>query len=80
MENSVYQEVVRATKPYLGPATARFVERQAQFHLHKDPEELTSDDVPKLAEWIKVSIAILTEDKSMVDSFEENINRLGKNI
>lgn len=76
MAKNVYHEVVLVTQPYLGPAAARFVERQIHFHLEKEPENLTKDDVPKLAEWIKVSIAILTEDKKMVDSFANNIKQI----
>lgn len=76
MKNSIHREVVVATRPYLGPAAERFVERQIHFHLKKEPEELTKEDIPKLAEWIKVSIAILTEDKRMVDSFDNSIKRL----
>ncbi|HEX5394810.1 MAG TPA: hypothetical protein VFW52_00410 [Candidatus Saccharimonadales bacterium] len=73
---SVYKQVSEITRDYLGPATDRFLDRQITFHLKKDPHLLTSEDIPKLAEWVKVSIAILTDDRSMVDEFSNRINSL----
>lgn len=73
---SVYQQALEVTKEYLGPAADRFLSRQITFHLEKDPEQLNRKDIPQLAEWVKVSIAILTEDKTMVDSFTKRILKL----
>ena len=75
---SVYKQVSDITRDYLGPATERFLDRQITFHLKKDPRRLTTDDIPKLAEWVKVSIAILTDDRSTVDEFSSRINKLAK--
>jgi hypothetical protein len=69
----LYQQALDITKDYLGPAAARFLVRQIAFHLGKSPEQLTRKDIPKLAEWVKVSIAILTEDKAMVEDFSNRI-------
>ena len=76
MPTSIYQQAVQITKDYLGPAAERFISRQITFHLQKDPEQLTKKDIPQLAEWVKVSIAILTEDKKMVDDFTKKILKL----
>ncbi len=76
MAQSIYQQAVNITKDYLGPAAERFISRQILFHLQKAPELLTKKDIPQLAEWIKVSIAILTEDKAMVDDFTKRILKL----
>jgi len=73
MPRDVYQQAVLVTRDYLGPAAERFIRRQVNFHLQKEPEQLTKSDIPQLAEWIKVSIAILTEDRSMVDEFSKRI-------
>lgn len=75
---TIYEQAVQITKDYLGPAAERFINRQITFHLQKDPELLTKKDIPRLAEWIKVSIAILTEDKEMVDDFTKRILKLMK--
>ena len=74
--SKVYNNAILITRDYLGPATERFLDRQITFHLKKKPEQLTSEDIPKLAEWVKVSIAILTDDRKMVDEFNERIMSL----
>jgi len=76
MTKSVYQQSLQITKDYLGPAAERFISRQITFHLQKEPEKLTKADIPQLAEWVKVSIAVLTDDKKMVDDFAKRILKL----
>lgn len=76
MSTYVYDQAVQITKDYLGPAAERFINRQILFHLKKEPEMLNKNDIPQLAEWVKVSIAILTEDKEMVDEFTKRILKL----
>ncbi len=76
MKKSIYQEALNIAKDYLGPAAERFINRQIMFHLGKKPELLTKKDIPQLAEWVKVSIAILTDDKNMVDDFNKRILKL----
>jgi hypothetical protein len=78
MAKSIYQQALLITKDYLGPAAERFISRQITFHLHKEPELLTKKDIPQLAEWVKISIAILTDDKKMVDDFTKRILKLVK--
>ena len=74
--SSVYQLAVEISHDYLGPAAERFLQRQIQFHLQKDPSDLTVDDLPELSEWVKVSISVLTEDKDLVDDFANRILNL----
>lgn len=76
MDNTLYQETVNITKDYLGPAAERFISRQITFHLKKDPQALTKEDLGKLIEWVKVSIALLTEDSKMVDDCVNRITKL----
>ena len=40
----LYDKVVRITHVYLGPAADRFIARQVENHLHKEPEQLSLDD------------------------------------
>jgi hypothetical protein len=72
----VYRQAVDITRDYLGPAAERFLSRQIIYHLKKEPSELTSKDIPGLAEWVKVSIAILSEDRGLVDEFSKRIMSL----
>lgn len=78
MEASVYQQAILITQDYLGPAAERFINRHIYFHLQKEPKRLTKDDIPKLAEWVKVSIAILTDDNTMVEEFSKRFSKLKK--
>jgi hypothetical protein len=70
-------QVIDVIEEYLGPAAERFIKRQVSFHLKKKPEELSKHDLPQLSEWVKVSLALLTEDKAMVDKCEREIRALG---
>jgi len=70
---SLYVEVVKVTHIYLGPAADRFIARQVQNHLHKEPDELSEGDLLKLIDWVRVAVSLITEDGAIV---EEYINRL----
>lgn len=76
MGSSIYEQAVAITRDYLGPAAERFIARQITFHLGKGPDDLALEDLPRLAEWVKVSIAVLTEDKEMVEEFSQRIGDL----
>lgn len=76
MKGTPYDTIIGITEGYLGPAAQRFIDRQIKFHLNKEPEELTRDDLEKLAEWIKVSLALLTDDKSVVEDFNRRIAKI----
>jgi hypothetical protein len=62
-----YQVVIKTVEAYLGPTSQRFVDRQITSHLKKEPHTLTSTDIPKLADWVKVSMSVITGDKKIVD-------------
>jgi hypothetical protein len=79
-KTNLYQQVVKVTQDYLGPAAERFVTRQIQTHLRKQPEALTQADLAKLVDWIKVAIALLTEDAKMVDDFTKELLALSKEV
>lgn len=66
---NIYDQSVRITYAYLGPAARRFVNRQARNHLNKDPEKMTAKDLGKLIEWIRLAVSLLTDDKLIVDEY-----------
>ncbi|MDF2461322.1 MAG: hypothetical protein K0S68_725 [Candidatus Saccharibacteria bacterium] len=76
MTDALYQEVTAITEEYLGPAAERFVARQITFHLNKTPQELAVEDIPKLIEWTKVTLGLLTEDRQMIEDFGNKMSRL----
>jgi hypothetical protein len=70
---SLLDQVLEISQHYLGPAADRFVERQISTHLKKRPEKLTSQDVYKLIDWIKVSFSLLTDDVAMVEQYTKRL-------
>lgn len=77
-QKTLYEQVVEVTDRYLGPASERFVSRQIQMHIGKDPKDLTQKDLEKLVDWIRLAMALLTEDNKLVDDFSERLLTLAK--
>ena len=77
-EFTLYQRVVRVTHIYLGPAADRFIDRQVQNHLDKDPEKLTAANLKKLIDWIHVAVSLLTDDEEIIEEYIEQLKQLTK--
>ena len=75
---SLYQEVVKVTHVYLGPAAERFIARQVENHLHKKPEELTRQDLLGLIDWIRVVVSLLTEDSEIIEEYVKELYKLAE--
>ena len=75
----LYNQVVKVTNVYLGPAADRFIARQVQNHLDKPAEELSRDDLLKLIDWIKIAMSLLTEDSEIVEEYAAQLQRLASN-
>lgn len=73
---SFYDDVVQVTHVYLGPAADRFIARQVHNHLHKQPADLTQDDLGKLIDWIKVAVGMLTEDSELIEEYTSELKKL----
>lgn len=78
--SQVYDQAVRITEPYLGPAASRFVDRQIRNHLHKEPEDLTEDDLNQLIHWMRLAISVLTADSHVVDEYIEQIKEMSHGV
>lgn len=78
VQESVYQSVVRITHVYLGPAADRFIARQVQNHLHKQPEQLSASDLGKLIDWIRVAVSLITEDSEIVEEYTAQLEHLSR--
>lgn len=74
----LYGKVVRVTHVYLGPTADRFIARQVQHHLHKNPEQLTREDLLRLIDWIRVAVSLLTEDSEVVEEYAEQLRKLAQ--
>lgn len=75
---SLYDNVVKVTHVYLGPAADRFIDRQVQNHLHKRPEQLSREDLKNLISWIRVAVSLLTEDSELVEEYTAQLEKLTK--
>lgn len=73
---TLYTEVVLVSEPYLGPASERFISRQILNHLHKNPEELTRDDLQNLIDWVRVAVSYITEDTHIVEEYVARLRSL----
>ncbi len=58
---TVYEKVVQVSKTYLGPATESFIARQCKSHLDKKAQDLMTLDLPTLAKWTEVGVALLAD-------------------
>jgi hypothetical protein len=55
--------VLKVTVEYIGPASVRFLERQATSHLNiKSFSELERNHLPDLIKWTKISAGLLIGD------------------
>jgi hypothetical protein len=75
---ALYDEVVRITHVYLGPAADRFIARQVENHLHKSPEELSAADLGSLVDWIRVVVSLLTEDNEIIEEYTAELEKLAE--
>jgi hypothetical protein len=61
-----FKAIVHATEKYFGPASERFIKRQIDFHLNKNPESIDLSDVKKLKDSVGAALGILVDDKDLV--------------
>lgn len=76
---TLYAQVVLITHSYLGPAADRFIARQVQNHLHKEPVDLSESDLLKLIDWVRVAVSLITEDSAIVEEYITSLRELTKN-
>ena len=77
-DTTLYDQVVKVTHVYLGPAADRFIARQVQNHLHKEPSEITAPDLLQLIDWIRVAVSLLTDDSEIVEEYMLQLQRLAQ--
>ena len=76
MLQTPYDNIVHVVEHYLGPAAPRFVDRHIQSHLQKPPQDVTAADMPHLTEWMRLSFALLTDDRSIIEECTQRLNKL----
>lgn len=74
---NLYKDIIRISADYLGPAAKRFIDRQIQNHLHKDPDDnISKQDLSKLIEWISASMSLLTDNKDLRKEYTARLKEL----
>lgn len=73
---TLYKDIVRISGDYLGPAAERFVNRQVQTHLGKEPEKLHVSDLAELINWIMLAFALLTNDTDIIHEYSGRLTEL----
>jgi hypothetical protein len=76
--SNLYAQVVLITHRYLGPAADRFIARQVQNHLHKEPVDLSHKDLLKLIDWVRVTVSLITEDSAIVEDYIAELQQLAE--
>lgn len=75
----LYEQVVKVTNVYLGPAADRFITRQIENHLDKPPQKMTKEDLAQLVDWIQVAMSLITEDSDIVEEYTQQLRKLASN-
>lgn len=76
--STLYYQVIDVTKRYLGPAAERFITRQIETHLNKRADKLTKKDLQQLLDWIRVAMALLTDDRKLIEDYMNNLGELAR--
>jgi hypothetical protein len=78
----LYEQVASITEDYFGPAAPRYIERLISTRFHKPAAELKPEDMPELIEWVRLSMAVLTEQERAIDDITSRLsslyNRVGR--
>src|SRR4051794_27777175 len=77
-KESLQDQIISVSQDYLGPASERFITRQAATHLKKDLADITKADLIKLIDWIKLSFALLTKDGELVDEYAARLLKIAQ--
>jgi hypothetical protein len=72
----LYERVSHIAEDYFGPAAPRYIERLISARFHKPAAELQPDDMPELIEWVRLSVAVLTEKERVIDDLTERLSAL----
>jgi hypothetical protein len=73
----LYNDLVSVTEDYLGPAAKRFIDRQIQNHLHKEPGSLTEKELISLLDWSILALGLLTKDEKIKSEYSSRLRMLG---
>jgi hypothetical protein len=59
--SAISDKVIAISKPYFGPATESFLNRQCKGHLNIEVSALTESHLKELAQWVQRSGALIMD-------------------
>ncbi|HEX3375323.1 MAG TPA: hypothetical protein VHS29_00580 [Candidatus Acidoferrales bacterium] len=59
--SAISDKVIAISRPYFGPATESFLDRQCKGHLNIDVSALTAAHLKDLAKWVESSGALVMD-------------------
>ncbi len=74
--DNYYEKIVNIVQDYLGPAASRFVDKQLDFHLNRKDKNIRQSEVIRVGEWMRVGLALITQDKKIVEECFSRIEKL----
>lgn len=74
---SLYEKVLKETRPFLGDQTDQFVRRQCEGHLRVEPTKLTKAHLQRLSFWIMMSSSLIIS-RDQAEILEKRIIALEK--
>jgi hypothetical protein len=74
--SSVYDQLLAVTHVYLGPAADRFINRQIENHLHKDPKNITRADLSTMVDWIRTVVSLISDDTEVIEEYVAELHKL----
>lgn len=72
----LYERVSKVTEDYFGPSASRYIERLVGTRFHKPAAELQPEDMPELIEWMRLSVALLTDKEWVVEELTSKLSAL----
>lgn len=77
-QTMLYDDITRISEDYFGPVAPRFISRIVANHLNKKPEQVTAKDMPELINWVKLCMAMVTDEADTISEYIERLNKLAK--
>ena len=75
---SLYDQVVAIAADYLGIAGQRFIDRQIQSLLKKEPNNLNVSDLKTIIDWSRIALTVVTDKRQVVAEFVTRLEHLQK--
>lgn len=72
---SLYDNVLNVARPYLGPATEKFISRQIDQHLNTVAQNIATQQLEELANWCLIS-GKLVMDESKAQELSQKVKAL----